>query len=142
MSLRRRRASRRRDGEDGGLDLTSLLDVIFNLIFFFIVATNLREDERFFELVLPQASEGQTVREPERLPEIAVSKDGTLALNGQTLPPEQLEEQLKTLLSRDPSRRAVMSADADATVQQTTVALDILQRAGVTNLVQRVKPQR
>ncbi len=135
----RRRSRRRADGDEG-LDLTSLLDVIFNLVFFFIVATNIKTDERFFDLSLPQASEGQVVQDQRRLPEVAVAKDGGLALNGDPLDAAALESAVKALLAEDPKQRVILSADGEATVQQTTVALDVLQRAGVVNLIQRVKP--
>ncbi|MBI1290932.1 hypothetical protein GC173_06765 [bacterium] len=137
--MRRRRRSRD-VADDGGLDLTSLLDVIFNLVFFFIVATNIRTDERFFAITLPQAKEGQSVRQQDKMPEVAVAREGTVALDGEILPLDQLEERLRALLQEDPKRRVILSADGEATVQQTTVALDVLQRAGVVNLVQRVKP--
>jgi len=135
----RRRSRRRADGDEG-LDLTSLLDVIFNLVFFFIVATNIKTDERFFDLSLPQASEGQVVQDQRRLPEVAVAKDGGLALNGDPMDAAALESAVKALLAEDPKQRVILSADGEATVQQTTVALDVLQRAGVVNLIQRVKP--
>jgi biopolymer transport protein ExbD len=138
--MRRRRAHLFQD--DGGIDLTSLLDVIFNLVFFFIVATNIRTDERFFELTLPSATEGETVRQPQTFPEVAVAKDGTIALDGDVLEPQALEARLRELIQEDPKRKFVLSADAEATVQQTTVALDILQRARVQNLIQRVRPQK
>jgi biopolymer transport protein ExbD len=126
--------------DEGGLDLTSLLDVIFNLLFFFILATSIRTDQSYLEITLPQAREGAPqLPEKKRLPEIYVTKEGTLALDGKTITPEDLLAQLKESVEKDGVERAILSADADASVQQSVNAMDIIRRAGINKVAQRVK---
>jgi biopolymer transport protein ExbD len=130
---------RRLPVEDEGLNLTPLLDVIFNLIFFFVVATTIRTQETFFDLTLPHATEGEATRQPEKLPEVFVARDGALALNGEAIEAAQLTERLKSLLQENQDQRVVFSADAQATVQQSVDAMDLIRAAGVSEVIQRVE---
>ena len=40
----------------GGLDLTPMIDIVFLLMIFFLVASKLEEDDRAIDVILPQAS--------------------------------------------------------------------------------------
>jgi len=143
MAARRRRSTYSALGEDGGeLNLTPLLDVIFNLIFFFILATTIRQEDRFFELTLPESSEAPPRQIEQIIPEIGVSADGTLALNGEEMEPDSLREELIRMVEEDNVQRAVLSADEDATVRQATRATDLLYEAGIRETMQRVRRQR
>jgi len=128
--------------DDGGFDLTSLLDVIFNLLFFFMVATHIRQQQHSLEVTLPTASEGRTVTEQQLLPEIRVAQNGAMSLNGETLDAAALEQRLQEWVKKDPKVRVVLSADAQATVQHATTALDVARKAGITQVIQRVAPAR
>ena len=49
------------EGPAGNLNLTPLLDIIFNLIFFFVLATTIRDqaEERQIEICLDEWSSGE-----------------------------------------------------------------------------------
>lgn len=141
MARRSRRGRYSALGDEGGgeLNLTPLLDVIFNLIFFFILATTIRQEESFFELTLPESSEAPAQEMREVIPELTVFADGTLALNGETMTADEIRAELLAIVEEDGATRAVMSADGDATVNQTTAATDLLYEAGIRELMQRVR---
>ena len=40
----------------GGLEMTPMIDIVFLLMIFFLVASKLDEDDRSIEVLLPQAS--------------------------------------------------------------------------------------
>ena len=135
-----RRSRLRQEFVEGSeINLTPLLDVIFNLIFFFILGTTIREKTNFFELVLPESSQAPATEVVEVIPEIAVSADGTIALDGEVLPREIILQQLKDKVERLGTTRAILSAEGQATVNQTTAATDLLYEAGIRDLMQRVK---
>lgn len=139
MSRRRRQYT---IGGDEGINLTPLLDVIFNLIFFFVVATTIRTDETFFDLTLPTANEGDERPQVEKIPTVAVSQDGSLALNGIPIDPEDLPDQLRQMTEPLDEKRVVFSADGAATVQQSVDAMDLIREAGITEIIQRVAVER
>jgi len=126
-------------GEDSELNLTSLLDVIFNLLFFFILATNIRTDESYFELTLPEISDAPARKPDTQIPVIFVAKDGTFGIGDRKLIAQQLRAELRTLVEEVKVTRVILRADAEATMQQATDALSIIQESGIREIIQPVK---
>lgn len=120
------------------MNLTPLLDVIFNLIFFFIVATTIRSEESFFDLSLPEVSEAQSRDVPLELPEIFVSEDGSVALDGESISLEDLTLRLQERVTSEQIESVVLSADAKATVQNQTDAMAAIQKAGIYQVNQKL----
>lgn len=142
MARKRRRGRYAFVAEEGELNLTPLLDVIFNLIFFFIVATNIRSKESFFDLTLPETSEAAPRQTQDDIPVVNVAADGTLALGSEVLTADELQLRLEQLIREDNATRAILRADAAATVQQATDAMAIIQKAGIREIVQPVRIPR
>lgn len=140
MARRETRSRRKRDYaiDDEGLNLTALIDVLFNLIFFFVIATDIRSGGAYFNLRLPQASRAPASQVQNKLPEVSVAKDGRLALDGKEISPEELPARLKERLAETETKRVVLSADGDATVQQSVEAMDLIREAGIEEVIQRV----
>jgi biopolymer transport protein ExbD len=76
------------------LNLTPLLDVLFNLIFFFLLATQLREEKRVIEVQIPQAGVHTETQRPEREWVVTIGPEGSLFLNEDAVTSGQLQEQL------------------------------------------------
>lgn len=74
--------------EESGIELTPLIDVIFMLLIFFIVATTFVKPK--FEVALPDADSAKTVDENEKKPVCAVTIDaaGTVFFDGAETPPD------------------------------------------------------
>ncbi len=139
MARRRRGKRYSTFAEDEGLNLTPLLDVIFNLIFFFILATTIRSDESFFDLILPQTSEAAPQELQDQIPEILVSRDGSLMLNGKPVAKDELRTEIERMVEEDDVKRVVLSADAESFVQQSVDVMDLLRAAGIEEMTQRVR---
>ncbi len=112
--------------------------MIFNLIFFFIVATTIRSEESFFDLSLPEVSEAQSRDVPLELPEIFVSEDGSVALDGESISLEDLTLRLQERVTSEQIESVVLSADAKATVQNQTDAMAAIQKAGIYQVNQKL----
>lgn len=137
------RRNRRALFEEGGeLNLTPLLDVIFNLIFFFILATTIRTEESYFDLTLPESTEAPPQEVQSPLPEILVGADGVYTYRGERMDTAALRQALARAVEQENADRAVISADAEATVQSLTNAMDLLREAGITDVIQRVRVER
>jgi len=111
--------------------LTPLVDVVFLLLVFFMLASRFAVD-RSISLVPPRpAAEGERYEGAPRY--VTVSAEG-LALNGAPVTLDGLAEALAPLM---PSRDAaiVIRGAEDATLQQMVVVLDTLAAAGMTALV-------
>lgn len=77
------------------IELTPLIDVIFMLLIFFIIATTFVKPK--FEVALPDAESAKIVSESEKTPVCAVTVDaaGTLFFDGVETPPELLPQKFK-----------------------------------------------
>lgn len=74
-------------GDEAGIELTPLIDVIFMLLIFFIVATTFVKPK--FEVALPDVDSAKTVEENEKKQICAVTIDaaGTVFFDGEETPP-------------------------------------------------------
>lgn len=105
------------------LPLTSLVDVVFILLFFFMLASR-PQDWRSLALQLAPAPGGTTVRaEAWRL---ELQAGGALQLDGRIL---TLEDALRRIAT-DTARPVLLQAGAGATLQDCVTALERLRLAG------------
>jgi len=134
---------RRQKREDNSINLTPLIDVVFLLLIFFMVSTTFTK-ETHMTVDLPEA-DGQASEETPDTIEILIGKDGSYAVNGNSL----VNRQIKTLMSAlrevsagDTGLPLVITADAETTHQAVVTAMDAAGRAGFVHLsITTQKPQ-
>ncbi len=80
--------------QEEGINLTPLLDVIFNLIFFFILATSLREDMAI-DIKLPETKDAERVVSEKQTITVLITKDNKIVLDGDELTQEQVTDRLE-----------------------------------------------
>ncbi|TQV76302.1 ExbD/TolR family protein [Denitrobaculum tricleocarpae] len=112
------------------ISLTPLIDVVFILLVFFMLASSFL-DWRSIELNTPGTSQGGERLEGTLL--IDIRPDG-LRLSGETLSPEALILRVVELLAKDPERRILVRPADGVVMQETVTLLDSLSAAGVTDL--------
>jgi biopolymer transport protein ExbD len=123
-------------GRSGTLDFTPMIDMVFNLLIFFLVATRFEEEERSMELTLPSASAAMplTVRPKEVF--INVDKDGRFFIARREVTTQQLVEVLRQASESNPGRQTVIiRADRRCAVQPVVTALDACKQAGIRDPV-------
>ena len=131
MSKRSTERKRSIPGLNGGLNLTPLLDIIFNLIFFFILATNIQEKNRFLDLSLPESTQGNLGEQLDETPEIVLTGDGVIRFDGEEVNVDQLRETLEQRVRQDQLRRVIFSGDQRISYQQMIDIAEICTAAGV-----------
>ena len=72
------------------LSLTPLIDIVFLLLIFFLVATRFAEEERELDVMLPEASEAQPLTVQPRELFINIDREGRYFVTGKTLSLDQL----------------------------------------------------
>lgn len=127
--IRRRRTPRRRRVLTPGINLTPLLDVIFNLIFFFLLATTLRSEVYETRIKLPKSSSAEKTEENPNT--IRIEADGSIYFAGRLVSEEQLERQLGKLAAGGVEEVAI---DGDEAVNfgRVYAVVDICRRAGLS----------
>lgn len=120
--------------DEVSLNLTSLIDVVFLLLVFFMVATTFLDPERALELDLPTAESGSSREElPEELV-LNVFRDGRVALGGREVDDEALRASLESAARRDPATPVTIRGDAQVEHARIVSVMDACALAGLSNL--------
>lgn len=112
------------------MDLTPLIDVVFLLLIFFIVASEFKKNETILNLTLPNSSSQQQVVNKKDIV-IELSKD-SLAYKAQKITFEDLKVQLSTL-KKDSS--LIVRIDKEVKYEKIMKLLDILNSLNLNNLL-------
>ena len=76
-----------------GLDMTPMIDIIFQLIIFFMVASSFVEQAKVYKVEVPKADAPQTIS-TEEARKITITKEGIVAPGGITSEDERYESLL------------------------------------------------
>ena len=115
------------------LALTSMLDVIFLLLCFFVTVSVFSQWESEISIKLPSA---KTSDEPERLPgEIIVNLDkaGTVKVNSAPMSLEDLQARLKRISKFYPGQPVIIRADKETKYDDLVKVIDACRAGDVWN---------
>ena len=124
---------RRLNSRPAALALTSMLDVIFLLLCFFVTASVFSQWESEISIQLPAAA---TAEQPSRLPgEIIVNlaKNGDVTVNGKMLALPDLESRLARISKFYPGQPVIIRADRDVKYESLVKVIDTCRAADVWN---------
>lgn len=114
------------------INITSLIDVMFLLLIFFMVSSTFRE-QYGIDVDLPEAA---TASQQEAEPyEIVVTSQGEYFFGQQRVDANGLREAVKTLLAEQQDARLVLRADEEADFGQVVRAIDIAREVGGRQLI-------
>ena len=126
---------RTRRRQDVSVDITSLIDMVFLLLIFFMVSTTFNRPTQIV-LSLPEA-QGELMNQPPKAVEIGVTAKGEFFVNRQALVNNQAET-LKAAIEKagggDKKLPLIISADANAPYQAVVTAMDMAGQAGFANI--------
>lgn len=114
------------------VNMTSLIDVVFLLLIFFMVSTSFVKQSKI-TISLPEV-ESQLIVEavPEQI-DIMITETGTILINGRELinnRAETIRNALRKTSNGDNTLSLTISADANARHQHVVTAMDVAGRLG------------
>lgn len=114
------------------VNLTPLIDCVFLLLIFFLVASRIADEEPQLDLDLPQVSEAlPAMFQPQELV-INIDAEGRYFIEGQFRPLEQVEPILQRAYERNPlSQTVIIRGDRRASWEQIAQALGLCQKVGI-----------
>lgn len=124
---------RRQKRSAPALALTSMLDVIFLLLCFFVTVSVYSQWESEISIQLPSA---ETSEEPNRLPGeviVNVTDSGNVRLNGMSVDLGDLKNRLSKLSKIYPDQSVIIRADKSARYEHLVKVIDTCRKAGVWN---------
>jgi biopolymer transport protein ExbD len=120
-------------GRTSGLvDLTPMIDVVFQLLLFFLVASRFADEERDLKVVLPQASEARPlIAKPEEFI-VNVDRQGKIFVNHKVRTLQQLDRQLAQLAVSNPGRQTVViRADERSDLKYAVSVMNACNKANI-----------
>ncbi|MBV1886213.1 MAG: biopolymer transporter ExbD [Parvibaculaceae bacterium] len=124
------------------VSLTPLIDVVFLLLIFFMLASTFMKTQTL-TVITPAPDESEEVDTDRVVIELGVHTDGHLTLDGKMVDVADLEDKLTARVKESPDAIVSVLAEKDAQVQPLIWAVDAARRAGAdtvsTSRVGRVK---
>lgn len=125
--------SRRKKGDNVALEMTPMIDVVFQLLIFFIVTLKQEDIMANLEAFRPAPDSSATAEEKEEPLQILIGKEG-LAFNGALVNEEQLAKKLENIVKRNKDAMILIKSSGDAPHMYLVSALDICSRVGITKI--------
>lgn len=134
MAIKRRRAPRNK------FDITPMVDCIFQLLIFFMLATTLRTATTGLALELPKAVTAQAQEATELV--IEMSKDGKMYVNNKQVSHEQLRSLVRERVQKNPDLFVIIKADRRVVYDEVIKAMDDVRAVGGYRLGLAVLPEK
>jgi len=115
-----------------GLELTPMIDIVFLLMIFFLVASKLDEDDRSLDVVLPQAAAAKPLTSRPREFVINIDRRGTIYAGVQPVELATLKQLLVQSAADNPGRQTVvLRADEETAHKHVVAVMDACVTAGI-----------
>lgn len=113
-----------------GLDMTPMIDIVFQLLIFFMLSSSFLNPS--LKLTLPKAVQ-QDTREPEKIV-VSVDKTGNTFINTQKVAKDELKGQLENRFSGDAKKTVHLRGDAEMPYKLFVEVMDIARQAGAKQI--------
>ena len=119
------------------IEIIPMIDTVFFLLVFFMMASLSMTVYRGMSLSLPKAASGEPRQDRVS---VSVTRDGVIYLDRDRVEPAQLTENLRALHEKDPEVVVVVSADGDVTHRHVVEAMVAARVAGISKMAIAVQP--
>lgn len=113
------------------IPLTSLIDIVFLLLIYFLLTTNFMVDEGI-KIKLPQAKASASQTEEEIT--VCVDREGRTFLRDQEISLGDLFKKLKEMIGGQEDRLVVVRADRAVILNKAVKVMDVVKAAGAGRL--------
>ena len=119
--------------EEPLLNLTPMIDVVFNLIIFFMVCTQFAESERQYDVELPTVATAQPLtNQPDQIV-INVYGDGRILMHGRPLTLKELLSELQQARARYADQAVLIRGEGQGLYQRIADVLATCHQAQIRN---------
>ena len=129
----------RRRRDPPRVDLTPLIDVIFQLVLFFMVSTTFISAPGF-QVDLPRSSADALIREEQEI-QVWMTSEGEVYVDREPMSWEALEASLRRRAEADPSTLVVIKADTEVDHGRVVEVLDLARNQGLSRLAIATEPE-
>ncbi|MEX2175795.1 MAG: biopolymer transporter ExbD [Pirellulaceae bacterium] len=116
------------------INLTPMIDIVFQLIIFFMVGAKFTELEKSVDLSVPQVSDIAALTPTPENRVINVYRDGRIDLDRQPVSIEQLKAELGDAQRQYAELGVVVRGDAEGPFQNVAAVLTACRQAGIAEM--------
>jgi biopolymer transport protein ExbD len=126
--------------EEPGLPMTSLIDIVFLLLIFYISVSRIQQMDAQLSIRLPTAKSSDSPQRTIGDVVINVRQDGQIVVNSQPLKPDELASRLTRLAELFPGQSVIIRSDQRTEWKNVCTALDACAAADIWNIKFAVVP--
>ncbi len=113
------------------IELTPMIDMVFLLLIFFLVATTYRQTEREMQIALPVAGSAAPISAMLQELIVNVDVDGKIIVGGRGVEPETLRSMVTEAVKVNPEQKVTVRGDRRTAYANIVTVLDICKAAGI-----------
>ncbi len=113
------------------IELTPMIDMVFLLLIFFLVATTFHQTEREMQIALPVASSSAPISTMLQELIVNVDVDGRIIVGGRKLDPDQLQSMVSEAVAVNPQQKVTVRGDRRTAYANIVTVLDICKGSGI-----------
>lgn len=119
--------------EQPALNLTSMIDVLFLLIIFFMAGTRFTAVEKKIGLKLPQVTDGGALVTAPEKKTINIDRTGQITLDRDIVSVEELARRLAAARNQYPDLGVLIRGDGQGAFEPVAEALNACRKAGIVD---------
>ena len=113
------------------LDFVPMVDTLFNLLIFFLLATTIKQAEREMQIALPHAAAAAPITIALREFVVNVDAQGRTFIVGRQVSGDELSLMVKDLVAANPAQKVTVRGDRTCAYAHIVAVLDICKAAGI-----------
>lgn len=113
------------------IDLTPIIDMVFLLLIFFLVATTFHQTEREMQVALPAATSAGPISATLREIIVNVDAEGRIIVNGRTIDVQELRSLIERAVAGNPQQKVTVRGDRRTAYVNVIRVLDVCKGSGV-----------
>ena len=113
------------------IDFVPMIDVLFNLVVFFLLATTIKQAEREMQIALPRATTGGPISAMLREIVVNVDADGHMIVGGRAIAAEELRTIVTQAAAVNPEQKVTVRGDRTTAYANVVAVLDICKGGGI-----------
>jgi len=129
---------RRRPPRKARIEIIPMIDTVFFLLVFFMMASLSMTVHGGIPVNLPKAAKAEAARAPVS---ISISREGVIYLEREPIEPVQLTARLQARARTEPEVGVVIEADTDALHGRVVDVMDAARMAGIGKMAIAVTPR-
>lgn len=118
-------------GSELHIDFVPMVDVLFNLLIFFLLATSMAQAEREMSIALPQAASSGPISMSMREIIINIHADSAIEVAGKTISQDDLAAMIRSAVAGNPEQKVSVRGDRTASYGTIAAVLDTCKGAGI-----------